>query len=553
MNWFLIVIALVLVIAVTLIVIFRPKGETFSLTDAWQKVKDTASDVRNLFVASPPPPVKIPSGKGKIVVVIGSGYGGSVIACRMAQAGARVAVIERGKRWKPEEFPRDIGDGIQNVNYTFTTTTPKPMMFHLGFNVGAASYPFSYWYEDGLDSKAITISGVGGGSLGNAGVFWNPDAAAISDLPAPWRTKWSVNYNKAKTISAPEIQMSVHPRTSEFYSLITNGYGEKTEPLMITSDLSQSAGINNNCVLGCASKKSLDKTYLKLAEQSGATINEKNEVLYLKKSGSGWHVHLKSGQTIWADVVVVSAGVFGSTKILSQSRDVGGVSISSRLGENVSGNGDDMFLVTDAKNVGHNQSFPQGPPISAGFKIKGNRDEWVLYENLYPPDILMGVLQILAFRSAGDFALKMSQYMLHSYKPYRVFLTMNKDANDGEIKWDKNGKLIRYRDATDYQSPSKLKATQHFAQVLGGRADKQHLDRIITTHPLGGCVASSSSLTGVVNLNCQVFTGKNETEAYLNLYVCDGSVITGLGVNPFSTILTVAEICAETMVKTHGK
>ena len=66
--------------------------------------------------------------------------------------------------------------------------------------------------------------------------------------------------------------------------------------------------------------------------------------------------------------------------------------ISNKIGKNVSGNGNDLFLVTDVKRAQAISNFPPGPPITAGFKIKGARDEWVIYENLAPPNILMGVI-----------------------------------------------------------------------------------------------------------------------------------------------------------------
>lgn len=80
-------------------------------------------------------------------IIIGSGFGGSVHACRLAQSGFKVVVLERGRRWKPEEYPRDLGDA-----WVYDIDEPQRQNGWIDFR-----FFDDMWVAQG--------AGVGGGSL----------------------------------------------------------------------------------------------------------------------------------------------------------------------------------------------------------------------------------------------------------------------------------------------------------------------------------------------------------------------------------------------------
>ncbi|HEY1227191.1 MAG TPA: NAD(P)-binding protein, partial [Ramlibacter sp.] len=112
-------------------------------------------------------------------IVIGSGYGGSVAALRLAQKGYRTLVLERGGEYLPGDFPNDFG------------LVPKALRINVptrGLPVGSASGLLEFHLGQGM--VAISGNGLGGGSLINAGVAIQPDADVFAQAawPAAIRT-----------------------------------------------------------------------------------------------------------------------------------------------------------------------------------------------------------------------------------------------------------------------------------------------------------------------------------------------------------------------------
>lgn len=484
-------------------------------------------------------------------IVIGSGYGGSVSACRLAQAGFKVAILERGK-WHKKDIHRDLLSSLANIRIIYTNTFP--LYLHTMwkyYNISTDNRDaLSYWYIDGLDSLGVVANSVGGGSTFNAGVCLKPKENVINNFPHLWKIWFNLFYNRVNKVIQPEQPNNNHYRASEFLSTMEDG--DINSNMKIAFDLNACKQHTNdcqNCALVCNyAKKSLDKNYLGLALSAGAKLFPQTEVSYIEQiSKNYWKVNLANGDVMTCANVVVSAGTFGSTKILSMSRDNGGVSVSSQLGKQVSGNGDDFYFVENMANKPKYQKINDSDPyISAGyFKPSG-----VLIENLqYPTPLIDAIVPLFSSQNDGDFILKFGELVFNSTPAYRITLNISLDNSDGEIKWDKNGNLVKWRDATNPYKMDFINANKVIANKLGGKYTPQTLFNKSTFHLLSGCKVGCTGSDGVVNDYGQVFRG-NGKDVYENLYVIDGSILPfGVGVNPTMTIMTISELITDQIIK----
>jgi cholesterol oxidase len=201
------------------------------------------------------------------VVVIGSGFGGSITACRLAQAGRSVCVLERGKRWKKEEFPRTTGQ-VAKAFWNFK-------------DFGLLDYRIFKKID------VIQGSGVGGGSLVYFNVHIRTPRKIFEDLRWPKGVKREIldpYYDKAKEIldarPYPSQPSSFLPHRTSTFMTAAQKAGRKAEMLDICvhtgaervnpySGILQGGCVNcGNCMLGCHvhAKNTLDVTYLAIAE-----------------------------------------------------------------------------------------------------------------------------------------------------------------------------------------------------------------------------------------------------------------------------------------------
>jgi cholesterol oxidase len=108
-------------------------------------------------------------------VVVGSGFGGSIAAMRLAQAGRSVVVLERGKRYQPGQFPRDVTD-VENLLWRYPGRNKFRGLYDVRFFSGLA---------------AVVASGVGGGSLIYANIHIRPDDNVFDDPRWPASVAWT--------------------------------------------------------------------------------------------------------------------------------------------------------------------------------------------------------------------------------------------------------------------------------------------------------------------------------------------------------------------------
>lgn len=360
------------------------------------------------------------SGKNEFdVVIIGSGYGGSIAAAQLAglhENGSpiTVCVLERGKEFTPGSFPSSAVEA------------PAEMRFSLpGQSSVAGNLDGLYDFRLGGDLNVVLGSGLGGGSLINAGVMQRPmDAVFDTNWPASLQNGVAMRpyFSKAEELlgavrdgqvnTIKEHQQHREAPLAKYLSMEKLAKDAEQEPARGADDerfraapitvamrdgAETGAGISlNACVLcgDCASgcnhgaKESLDVNLLAAAKSRGAEIYTGASVIQLHKQqhdgATSWIVDVVHTSTklrerqggvyqIKAKRVIVAAGSLGSTEILMRSQQRHNLEFSSQLGKRFSSNGDLLVAGFDQQLLSNsiaNELIPfderqVGPTITA--------------------------------------------------------------------------------------------------------------------------------------------------------------------------------------------
>src|SRR5262245_53284085 len=314
------------------------------------------------------------------VIVVGSGYGGGVAASRLARAGKRVAVLERGREFVTGEFPSRFPELRQELQVS-------------GRRMRTGSPGGRDDVRVGEDMHVLVGCGLGGGSLINAGVALRPDPRVFQDAVWPEEiardSLLDEGYARALGWVRPARDPLAAGRT-KLKALARSGVALGKEPVaapVVVSfeDTVNAAGIAQpacrhcgDCCGGCnvGAKNTVAVTYLPDAVRHGAEIFTLCRVSHIGKTADGrWQVYLerlKEGApsepaSVSADVVVLASGTLGSTEILLRSRERG-LALSDRLGQGFSANGDIIAFgyggkaPVDAIGLGH-------PPRVDGIEV----------------------------------------------------------------------------------------------------------------------------------------------------------------------------------------
>ncbi|KAJ6406704.1 hypothetical protein OIU84_010253 [Salix udensis] len=517
-------------------------------------------------------------------IVVGSGYGGSVAACRMSTAGIKVCLLERGRRWKAEDFPTDSWKMMSAVRYENR---------NLGIRFGPEDALFQL--HEQKDSLAAVACGLGGGSLINAGVMVPTPIRARRNpkWPKEWERDWDICESSAaamlriqsSSVKFPIAKVMGEIAEGEFEESIESSVKlsvnfDTEEPPSNPPKLDQisSCFACGNCLVGCPynAKNSTDKNYLISAIQAGCTIRTKCQARYVIKNPHGtcqpdgisrkrrWRVYINEIDYITSDWVILSAGVLGTTEILFQSQ-MRGLRLPDTLGSGFSCNGNTLAYVAGSaapvNGFGLNrkqlseipfQDRP-GPSISSshtsslGFTIQS-----AILPRAYPYMLFEGIttytwptghrfFQGIVDRLKRFLGLRLSQSI--------ILNAMGYDESDGKIMLDKDTDKICFHPPQDPLLPRKIIAFQKLTKKLGGILFMSRY-RSTAVHLLGGCNASSDSSGGVCNHKGQVFDPKTPAAVHSGLYVCDASLIPcSVGINPSLTIATAAEHASRYLVQ----
>jgi cholesterol oxidase len=337
-----------------------------------------------------------------------------------------------------------------------------------------------------------------------------------------------------------------------------------------------------NCMLGCDihAKNTLDLNYLPVAEKHGARVRPLHQVVKIEPlDDQGYLVHFEQPDTgkrgaVIGKTVIVSAGTLGSSELLLRCRDVHKSlpKISRALGTRFSGNGD--FILAGTLKADREIDPSQGPSITAGADFSTAKHR-IFIEDLGYPNPFMWLLEgmlptssrvvsllkavwtyILAALGLGDGSTRISFEAERLFgggftSKFLPYLGMGTDAADGRLKlkddsididWNPRNSMAMFK-----EMEAAMKRLSHGVngKYLTNLLWAWPFRKLLTAHPLGGCVMGDDPTTSVVN-------DRGEVWGYPNLYVADGSVIpSALSVNPSMTISALSERIAFWMI--HGR
>ncbi len=511
-------------------------------------------------------------------VIVGSGFGGGIAACRLAEAGKRVCVLERGRRFAPEDFPEEPGEAPQ-------------MLWHESLN------------PDGLfdvrmmrDVSVITAAGVGGGSLVYANVQLRAPAAVFDqDWPDgldrraldPWYDRTEEALQPRPTPTDPAL-----PKVRAF-AAAGRHVGKEAEPLPLAVHFGEArehpfSGVHQEgcqnlgrCDVGCPinAKNTVEITYIARAETHGAEVRPLHlveEIAPPSSPGGNWTVsfkHLGDGDdgSVEAPNLVLAAGTVGSSRLLLENRRRL-PALSAALGSRFSGNGDALGIAFDpsAPDVqGARNDY--GPVMTSKLDYMDER-QLIVADGGLPAnfDVLLDVARgVNVIRGWRRFLLRLRAALIQlgwSDQPLRprelhlaqresdvdslIFLMIGRDAANGQMRLTRLFRRfdIRWSQGASAQLFADLERTaKEIAEASGATPfyalEGGPLSKFTTVHPLGGCPMADDPAAGVVD-------DVGRVHGYPGLRVLDGSIVpTALGVNPSKTIAALAERGVAQMVE----
>lgn len=505
------------------------------------------------------------------VVIIGSGFGGSVSALRLAEKGYKVAVLEAGARFEDKDFPK---------------TSWRLRKFLFFPRLGLKGIQRIHFLRHVL---VLAGAGVGGGSLVYANTLYKPPASYFNDQHWGHITDWEaeldpwydqarrmlgvVDYNFQTPADDLLAQVSEELGVRQTFRLTPvavhfgSGPGQESQDPFFGGEGPTRKGCTNcgECMTGCRhnAKNTLPKNYLGLAEKLGVEVFPLTTVSEIAQTADGWMIAAhKTGawitnkQLFTADQVIVAAGAFNTQKLLHRMKDDGVLSrLSDRLGDLSRTNSESLVgavaprrpridltpgvAITSSIHIDENthvESVRYGKgsnvmaflavPLTDGYSPRERRKHF--WEQVRAkPTLPLRMLNARRWSERTFIALVMQNI------PSAIRLS----GVRGVLGW----RLTSAQDESQ-PAPALIPQANDIAKRLAERLNGRPMGTIgdffgapFTAHFVGGCVIGDSPLTGVIDAYHRVWH-------YPTLHVVDGAAVTAnLGVNPSLTITAQAE------------
>ena len=507
------------------------------------------------------------------VLVIGSGFGGSVAALRLTEKGYRVGVLEAGRRFADDEF------GKTSWNLRRFLWAPK---------LGCFGIQRIHKLKDVL---VLAGAGVGGGSLVYANTLYQPGDPFFTDPQwahiTDWRAELTPHYEQAQRMLGVVTNPTHTPSDVVMKAVAEEmGVGETFHPTPVgvyfgtageTVPDPYFGGVGpertgciecGSCMTGCRfnAKNSLVKNYLGLAETAGAQVLPLTTATALEQRADGtWMVttqptgtwYSKRPSTVTAGQVVLAAGTWGTQNLLFAMKDAGKLpGLPSTLGELTRTNSESI-VGAGGYRVDPARDFTKGVAITSSF----HPDERTHVEPVRygKGSNAMGLLQTLQTDGDGS-RPRWLQFFVELVHHPLMFLRLMSTKNWSErtiialVMQNLDNSITTFtkkglfgRKLTSKQGhgepnptwiPAANEATRRMAVHLDGVAGGtwgELFDIPLTAHFIGGCAIGTDAEHGVIDPYHRV-------HGYPGLSVVDGSAISAnLGVNPSLTITAQAE------------
>jgi len=514
-------------------------------------------------------------------IVIGSGFGGSVASLRLVEKGYKVLLLEQGKRFKPEDFPR--------TNWNIPKYLWIPSLRCFGFQ------KLSFYST----ASILSGTGVGGGSLVYANTLYIPPDNFFNNLSwnrfGDWKKILEPFYDRASFMLGRKRypKLNAEDKLLEEISKEMNA-GETFESVHVGVNLDEPeresdpyfSGLGPlrkgciecaGCMVGCRenAKNTLDRNYLWFAEKMGLEILPETRAEKISHHNNLYHVETnrvtsffgKKKSLFQAKGIIVAAGALGTMELLlKQKYKYNTLSfLSDRLGYELRTNAETLCAVSGASEKLNNglaitSVFSPDPHTHVEivkYPDKSNAMKWFF-------GLAAGAADTSLVRTGKLFIQTITHPWLFLKTVFNfnwsartvIFLVMQTTDNAMRMIWKRGlfGGKMKIDNSGNKKVPAYIPIGQdvmnRYAKKAAGIPQNILLEVIFnrptTAHILGGCPMSDKIETGVVD-------NKLKVHGYPDFYIVDGSVIQGnIGVNPSLTITAIAEYCMSGIPSNEG-
>lgn len=505
-------------------------------------------------------------------VIIGSGFGGSVSALRLAEKGYSVLVIEKGKWYTASDFPKT------NLNLKKWLWEPRAKLF--GF--------FKMTFLNHV--TVLSGVGVGGGSLTWANTMPVPKKEFFSSGSwaslGNWEEELKPYYKEAYRMLGAEENPILGPADTAIQNLakdldreeyfskpkVSVYFGEPgktvSDPYFDGKGPDRTGCIHcGACMTGCRhnAKNTLDKNYLYLAQNLGVEIVAEKEVYDVLpldgcKGASGYEVFFKNSlkrggkESVKTKSVIFAGGVMGTVPLLLTLKKKKSLpALSDMVGGNIRTNNESLLVLTSTKKDG--PDFTKGIAIGSILDIDKNSHlepvrygkgssffKWLTIPSIPNKYLLVRLLGLIAIPFVKPLQFLKTLFIRNYSKSTMVMLFMQTLDSTLRLKLGNITPLKTVRESGAKPS-GYIPVASKLAKLLGGQIKAIPYANVVdvmlgtptTAHILGGAVMGKDEKEGVVDSNNFVF-------GYENLMVCDGSMISANpGVNPSLSITAITE------------